>query len=118
MIAGAPFTIVDLNDPIQQGAAPADPVSGMLWLDTSSSPPLLKRYNGTEWEDVGDSGAGAEALEAVHELEPIVNDAAVSSVENAAAISTLQTQIKSTVSQTTYNIHLANCFAARIAKRR
>ena len=63
MIAGAQYTIVDLSDPIQQGTAPANPVTGMLWLDTSASPPMLRRWNGTAWEDVGDSGAGAEALE-------------------------------------------------------
>lgn len=31
MIAQAQKTIVDLNDPIQQGTAPAVPVTGMLW---------------------------------------------------------------------------------------
>ena len=30
MIAGAQYTIVDLSDPIQQGTAPANPVTGML----------------------------------------------------------------------------------------
>ena len=69
MIAGAQYTIVDLSDPIQQGTAPSAPVAGMLWMDTSSSPPLLRRYSGTVWEAVGDSGAGAEALEAVRELQ-------------------------------------------------
>ena len=47
MIAGAQYTIVDLSDPIQQGTAPANPVTGMLWLDTSASPPMLRRWNGT-----------------------------------------------------------------------
>jgi len=78
MIAGAQFTIVDLNDPIQQGSAPADPTEGMLWLDTSSSPALLKRYNGADWEDVGDSGAGAEALEAVKQVQAQINTTATS----------------------------------------
>lgn len=31
MIAQAQKTIVDLNDPIQQGMAPAVPLEGMLW---------------------------------------------------------------------------------------
>ena len=69
MIAGAQYTIVDLSDPIQQGTAPANPVTGMLWLDTSASPPMLRRWNGTAWEDVGDSGAGAEALEEINKLK-------------------------------------------------
>ena len=69
MIAGAQFTIVDLNDPIQQGSAPDQPATGMLWLDTSVTPPMLRRYSGTAWEIVGDSGAGAEALQAVQQLQ-------------------------------------------------
>ena len=31
MIAQAQKTIVDLNDPIQQGTAPDAPVTGTLW---------------------------------------------------------------------------------------
>lgn len=31
MIAQAQKTIVDLNDPIQQGTDPAAPATGMLW---------------------------------------------------------------------------------------
>ena len=69
MIAGAQFTIVDLNDPTQQGSAPDTPVTGMLWLDTSTASPMLRRYNGTSWEAVGDSGAGAEALEMAQQLQ-------------------------------------------------
>ena len=49
MIAQAQITIADLNDPIQQGEAPASPVPGMLWLDTSSIPNLLRRWDGTNW---------------------------------------------------------------------
>ena len=63
MIAGAQYTIVDLSDPIQQGTAPAHPVTGMLWLDTSASPPTLRRWNGTSWEEVGDGGAAMDAVE-------------------------------------------------------
>ena len=63
MIAGAQYTIVDLSDPIQQGTAPANPVTGMLWLDTSVSPPSLRRWNGSAWEVVGDAGAAMDAVE-------------------------------------------------------
>ena len=49
MIAQAQITIADLNDPIQQGEAPASPVPGMLWLDISTIPNLLKRWDGTNW---------------------------------------------------------------------
>lgn len=94
MIAGAQFTIVDLSDPIQQGTAPSDPAVGMLWLDTSSSPPLLKRYNGTAWEDVGDSGAGAEALEAVQEMQA-ANDIVVGTQTASTSAWTGTTQLSS-----------------------
>lgn len=57
MIAQAHITIADLNDPIQQGTAPVKPVEGMLWLDTSVSPAVLKRYDGTAWQTVSDVGA-------------------------------------------------------------
>lgn len=57
MIASAHITISDLNDPIQQGTAPASPVEGMLWLDTSVVPPQLKRWDGTAWGTVNDPAA-------------------------------------------------------------
>lgn len=38
IIARAHRTIADLNDPVQQGTAPVNPVEGMLWLDTSKTP--------------------------------------------------------------------------------
>ena len=54
MIASAHITISDLNDPIQQGTAPASPVEGMLWLDTSVEPPQLRRWDGLVWGTVND----------------------------------------------------------------
>lgn len=57
MIAVAQYTIVDLNDPIQQGEEPSSPVDGMLWLDTSVEPNVLKRYDGAtgQWVIVNDT---------------------------------------------------------------
>lgn len=52
MIASAQMTIVDLNDPIQQGTAPTNPTEGMLWLNTSESPPQLYRWTGKAWEAI------------------------------------------------------------------
>ena len=54
MIASAHITISDLNDPIQQGTAPASPVEGMLWLDTSVEPPQLRHWDGLVWGTVND----------------------------------------------------------------
>ncbi len=54
MIASTHITLSDLNDPIQQEAAPPSPTEGTLWLDTSQSPPILKRYDGEAWETIQD----------------------------------------------------------------
>lgn len=55
VIAAGTYTIVDLYDPIQQGTAPVSPVTSMLWLDTSLTPNLLKRWNGAAWDIVNDT---------------------------------------------------------------
>lgn len=53
IIAQAQITIVDLNDPIQQGEEPASPIEGMLWLDTSGDGcDVLKRWDGEKWVEV------------------------------------------------------------------
>ena len=62
MIAQGQRTIVDLNDPIQQGMAPAVPVTGLLWLNTSEAPPQLYRYNGTGWDQVNEVDVGGVNL--------------------------------------------------------
>lgn len=38
------------------------PVEGMLWLDISKSPPLLWRWSGSEWDQVGKSAIGGTNL--------------------------------------------------------
>ena len=49
IIASGQITILDLNDAIVSGTAPANPVVGTLWIDTSVNPNVLKRWNGTQW---------------------------------------------------------------------
>ncbi|MEK5051510.1 phage head spike fiber domain-containing protein [Bacillus sp. FSL P2-0099] len=39
------ITIVDLNDAIRSGTAPKNPVDGMLWIDTSVTPNILKSWS-------------------------------------------------------------------------
>ena len=67
MIAAAQYTIADLADPVQQGTEPESPVEGMLWLDTSASPNQLKRWNGTSWAIVNDTGAINQNVEAIQQ---------------------------------------------------
>lgn len=62
MITQAQHTIVDLSDPIVSGTAPASPVANMLWLDTSMTPSVLKRWTGSKWEQVSKPTVGGRNL--------------------------------------------------------
>lgn len=48
-IAAAQFTIRDTNDITVSNAAPTNPVVDELWLDTSTQPSVLRRWDGTKW---------------------------------------------------------------------
>lgn len=54
-VAIAQFTIKDLNDITTSTTAPSNPTNGQLWLDTSTTPNVLKKYNGSSWEVTGAS---------------------------------------------------------------
>lgn len=42
------------REKVYQGVtAPASPGAGTLWLDTSQSPHMMKRYNGVSWQSIG-----------------------------------------------------------------
>ena len=53
MLARAQMTIRDEADVVIRSTAPASPVTDMLWLDTSSMPHQLKRWNGSAWVACG-----------------------------------------------------------------
>ena len=55
VIAVAQITIRDTTDITVSAVAPSSPVVDQLWLDTSITPNLLKKWNGTEWEVVNES---------------------------------------------------------------
>lgn len=48
-IAIGQITIADLNDPIVSGTEPANPAVDQLWLDTSTEPDSLRRWDGSGW---------------------------------------------------------------------
>ena len=48
------LSLLDLNDAIVSGTPPANPTVGMLWIDESSNPNLLKKWNGSQWEVLGE----------------------------------------------------------------
>lgn len=62
MLTRTQYTIVDLTDPIVSGAAPTAPTTDMLWLDTSKTPSILKRWTGNIWEEVNDAQVGGVNL--------------------------------------------------------
>lgn len=49
MRSQAQYTIYSLNDVIASNTAPTSPYKGQLWVDTSTTPPVTKVYNGTSW---------------------------------------------------------------------
>lgn len=54
-VSAGQYTITDIFDPVQQDIAPTNPVEGMIWIDTSVTPNIWKRWTGTEWVHVGDA---------------------------------------------------------------
>lgn len=62
MITQAQHTIVDLSDPIVSGTAPTSPIANMLWLDTSKTPSILKRWTGSKWEQISKPTIGGRNL--------------------------------------------------------
>lgn len=55
VVSAGQYTITDIFDPVQQDTAPTNPVEGMIWIDTSVTPNVWKRWTGTEWVHVGDA---------------------------------------------------------------
>lgn len=52
MRAQAQYTIYTLNDVQSEETAPASPYLGQLWVDTSTSPPITRVWNGAEWVEL------------------------------------------------------------------
>jgi hypothetical protein len=59
----AQFCIKDLHDATPSETAPENPITGQIWIDVSSSPPVAKVWNGTEWEAQNESAKLREAVE-------------------------------------------------------
>lgn len=55
-VAVAQFTIRDDEDIIVNNTEPSNKATNMLWLDTSVTPNVLKRWNGAGWVVVVDTG--------------------------------------------------------------
>lgn len=108
LLASAQYTIVDLSDPVQQGTEPDHPVVDMLWLDTSTTPAMLRRYDGTDWVDVGADAAEVELkLTDVYAEITATNDAIRQEVSSTYALASdltqTQKQLKTLSEQTDDN---------------
>ena len=55
LVGSAQITIIDVNDTLFTGStAPLNPVANVtVWCDTSTSPNLMKKWNGTTWDVTG-----------------------------------------------------------------
>lgn len=73
---------------IQQDTAPASPIEGTLWLDTSQTPPVLKRRSGAEWETVNEIDVGGRNL--IQDSEEIVIEATSENDHSIALFSPLE----------------------------
>ncbi len=62
MLTCAQITIRDDNDMTIAAAPPANPAVDTLWLDTSITPNMLKRWNGTAWVECGAQPVGNEII--------------------------------------------------------
>jgi hypothetical protein len=49
IVAIGQLSLLDLNDAIISGTAPANPTVGTLWIDSSVNPNVLKKWDGTQW---------------------------------------------------------------------
>lgn len=108
LITTAQYTVADLADPVQQGTAPDNPITDMLWLDTSTSPAMLRRYDGAAWVDVGADAAEVELkLADVYAEISTSDDAIRQEVASTYALSTdltqTQKQLKTLSEQTDDN---------------
>lgn len=71
-VSASPQTAADVGAQMaiaQQTTAPASPAAGALWLDTSKTPNILKRWTGTAWANAtpttpGEVGAQATITQA------------------------------------------------------
>lgn len=59
-LATSQFTIIDFNDVNIQTTAPTSPVTNQLWLDSSTVPNELKRWDGTDWVKVSDTDSATK----------------------------------------------------------
>lgn len=88
------ITIRDENDITVSSTAPTGPVRNQMWLDTSTTPSVLKRYNGSTWDVVNDYSS------AVSDLDGKIAAVDGKTTSNTTNVGILQGQISTAISNT------------------
>lgn len=86
------------NSVIMSATAPSSPNIAQLWLDTSVSPNLLKRWDGSKWETISDTTEIEELIASKASQEDI--DGQIANV-----VESIQASLESEISQTNDTIN-------------
>lgn len=89
-IATAQFTIRDENDITIGAVAPASPIKDELWLDTSVTPSVLKRWTGTKWEKCNDYDSSIDEIKNTIKSE-------ITKLDNKIALKVTKTEVETIV---------------------
>ncbi|WP_454844454.1 hypothetical protein [Priestia megaterium] len=82
-LATGTISLVDMNDAIVSGTAPANPTVGTLWLDTSVTPNMMKKWGGSSWVDIGELDPNySDTIENINKsIDDITSDSVIDYTE-------------------------------------
>ncbi|HAA6992820.1 TPA_asm: carbohydrate-binding protein CenC [Listeria monocytogenes] len=82
--AAAEITLTDINDAIVAGEAPLNPTTDLLWMDSSVTPNVLRRWDGEKWvsQTLDIKEADPEINGKIEEAITVANNALIESVSN------------------------------------
>ncbi|HAK9897152.1 TPA: carbohydrate-binding protein CenC, partial [Listeria monocytogenes] len=82
--AAAEITLTDINDAIVAGEAPLNPTTDLLWMDSSVTPNVLRRWDGEKWvsQTLNIKEADPETSQKIDEAITTANNALVESSTN------------------------------------
>ncbi|MED4219219.1 carbohydrate-binding protein CenC, partial [Priestia megaterium] len=82
-LATGTFSLIDMNDAIVSGTAPTNPTDGTLWLDTSVTPNMMKKWGGSSWVDIGELDPNySDTIENINKsIDDITSDSVIDYTE-------------------------------------
>ncbi|EHG1811809.1 carbohydrate-binding protein CenC, partial [Listeria monocytogenes] len=82
--AAAEMTLTDINDAIVSGEAPLTPTIDLLWMDSSVTPNVLRRWDGEKWvsQTLDIKEADPEINGKIEEAITVANNALIESSIN------------------------------------